>query len=172
MNSGYVWCMNSIQGSETRIDKNRADGMARDVTHLVSYIPLIDSMGRRKQRTPVAEIQTVLHVIMLHFTIICRAFVCCPANQRRRQSKQSIRPSSPRRPRHGPLSGLCQSRRFDGSTPPSQGTCGGYTDRVACSHVAFCNLSRICLLSSCESASAPTQTEHSTKLSSPTSWLA
>ena len=34
-----------------------------DVTHLVSYIPLPDSSGQRKQRTPVAEIQTVLRVI-------------------------------------------------------------------------------------------------------------
>ena len=27
-----------------------------DVTHLVSYIPLLDSTGQRKQRTPVADV--------------------------------------------------------------------------------------------------------------------
>ena len=36
----------------------------RDVTHLVSYIPLLDSTDRRVQLTPVADIQTVLRVIM------------------------------------------------------------------------------------------------------------
>ena len=35
-----------------------------DVTHLVGYIPLLDSTGQRKQRTPVADIQTVLRVIV------------------------------------------------------------------------------------------------------------
>ena len=35
-----------------------------DVTHLVSYIPLLDSTNRRKQRTLVADIQTVLRVIV------------------------------------------------------------------------------------------------------------
>ena len=34
------------------------------VVHEVDFIPLIDSTGQRKQRTPVAEIQTVLRVIM------------------------------------------------------------------------------------------------------------
>ena len=32
------------------------------MTHLVGYIPLLDSTGQRKQRTPVAEIQKVLRV--------------------------------------------------------------------------------------------------------------
>ena len=35
----------------------------KDVVHEVDFIPLLDSAGQRKQRTPVAEIQTVLRVI-------------------------------------------------------------------------------------------------------------
>jgi len=35
-----------------------------DVTHQVGVIPLVDATGRRMQRTPVADIQTVLRVII------------------------------------------------------------------------------------------------------------
>ena len=35
-----------------------------DVVHLVDYILLLDSMGLRRQRTPMADIQTVLRVII------------------------------------------------------------------------------------------------------------
>ena len=36
----------------------------RDVRELIPYIPLLDSTGLRRQRTPVADIQTVLRVIV------------------------------------------------------------------------------------------------------------
>ena len=87
------------QNAKHAIDEivNRRD---RDVCQKITDVNLIDSRGRHNPAlTPVADIQTVLRVVMLHFAI-CRAFVCCrPANQRRRQRKQSIRPSSPRRRR-------------------------------------------------------------------------
>ena len=45
----------------------------KDVRDLIPSIPLLDSTGRRKQMTPVADIQTVLRVIV---QLPCRGLPC------------------------------------------------------------------------------------------------
>jgi hypothetical protein len=57
-----------ITGQRSDHAKRSFDDVLRidpDITHLVSYVNLVDSFGRRHQaKTPVADIQTVLRVIV------------------------------------------------------------------------------------------------------------
>ena len=63
---GFWWQAFSAPGlTSGAIDK--------DVRDLIPSIPLLDSTGRRKQMTPVADIQTVLRVIV---QLPCRGLPC------------------------------------------------------------------------------------------------
>ena len=51
----------------------RVIAIDKDARDLIPSIPLLDSTGRRKQMTPVADIQTVLRVIV---QLPCRGLPC------------------------------------------------------------------------------------------------
>ena len=72
----------AITGQRSDNAKRAVDDVLRinvDVTHLVSFIPLLDSTRQRKQVTPVADIQTVLRVIV---QLPCRNLVAPGASGR------------------------------------------------------------------------------------------
>ena len=59
-----VVCITGKTPQHAKHALDEACGRDVDVCQNIAHIPLTDSTGRRKQRTPVADIQTVLRVIM------------------------------------------------------------------------------------------------------------